>query len=41
VLEPSGQTPAGNLVISPEDCKTAARKLLGKNPPREPSCPQG
>jgi len=41
VLEPAGATPAGNLVISPEDCKKAARKLLGKNPPREPNCPQG
>jgi len=40
VLEPSGQTAAGNLVISPEDCRKAARRLLGGNPPREPNCPQ-
>lgn len=41
VLKPSGTTPAGNLVISPEDCQAAARKLLGEAPPREPNCPQG
>jgi LCP family protein required for cell wall assembly len=41
VLEPAGTTAAGNLVISPEECKSAARRLLGENPPREPNCPQG
>ncbi len=41
VLEPSGTTPAGNLVISPEECLSAARKLLGGDPPRDPNCPQG
>jgi len=41
VLEPSGTTGAGNLVISPDECKAAAKKLLGEDPPREPNCPQG
>ena len=41
VLEPAGTTAAGNLVISPEECASAARKLLGKDPPRDPNCPQG
>jgi hypothetical protein len=41
VLEPSGETGAGNLVISPEECARAARELLGSDPPREPNCPQG
>ena len=41
VLEPSGTTGAGNLVISPDECKSAAKKLLGEDPPREPNCPQG
>ena len=41
VLEPSGETAAGNLVISPEECVKAARRLLGKDPPRDPNCPQG
>jgi LCP family protein required for cell wall assembly len=41
VLEPSGETAAGNLVISPEECVNAARRLLGKDPPRDPNCPQG
>jgi LCP family protein required for cell wall assembly len=41
VLKPSGTTPAGNLVVSPEDCRSAAKKLLGEDPPREPNCPQG
>jgi len=40
VLEPSGTTAAGNLVISPEECARAARALLGEAPPREPNCPQ-
>lgn len=41
VLVPSGQTAAGNLVISPEQCAKAAEELLGSEPPREPNCPQG
>ena len=41
VLEPSGTTGAGNLVISPEECERAAEKLLGEKPPRQPNCPQG
>ena len=41
VLKPAGTTAAGNLVISPDECASAARKLLGEDPPREPSCPQG
>ena len=41
VLEPSGTTPAGNLVVSPEECERAAEKLLGEKPPRSPDCPQG
>jgi LCP family protein required for cell wall assembly len=41
VLQPAGTTAAGNLVISPEECQQAARKLLGSDPPREPNCPQG
>jgi LCP family protein required for cell wall assembly len=40
VLEPSGTTGAGNLVISPEECERAAEKLLGDKPPRKPNCPQ-
>ena len=36
-----GHDRAGNLVISPEECKSAAKKLLGEDPPREPNCPQG
>lgn len=40
VLKPSGQTEAGNLIISPEECARAAEWLLGKEPPREPNCPQ-
>mgnify|MGYP001045690962 CR=1 FL=1 len=41
VLKPSFTTAAGNLVISPEECARAAEELLGKEPPREPNCPQG
>jgi LCP family protein required for cell wall assembly len=41
ILKPSGTTGAGNLVVSPEDCASAARKLMGGDPPREPNCPQG
>jgi LCP family protein required for cell wall assembly len=41
VLKPAGTTAAGNLVISPEECLRAARKLLGGDPPRDPNCPQG
>jgi LCP family protein required for cell wall assembly len=41
VLEPSGTSAAGNLVVSPEECQRAARTLLGSDPPREPNCPQG
>lgn len=40
VLQPSGQTPSGNLVISPEECARAAEELLGSEPPRSPNCPQ-
>ncbi|MGI9020807.1 MAG: LCP family protein [Solirubrobacterales bacterium] len=41
VLEPAATTAAGNLVVSPEECEKAARRLLGEDPPREPNCPQG
>lgn len=41
VLEPSGTTGAGNLVVSPQECGRAAETLLGEEPPREPNCPQG
>jgi LCP family protein required for cell wall assembly len=41
VLQPSGTTGAGNLVVSPEECERAAEKLLGEKPPRRPNCPQG
>jgi LCP family protein required for cell wall assembly len=41
VLEPSGETPAGNLVISEQECRRAAKALIGGDPPREPDCPQG
>ncbi|MGH2952698.1 MAG: LCP family protein [Solirubrobacterales bacterium] len=41
VLKPSSTTAANNLVVSPEECLRAATKLLGKEPPRAPSCPQG
>ena len=40
ILKPSGITGAGNLVVSPQECKRAARELLGDDPPREPNCPQ-
>jgi LCP family protein required for cell wall assembly len=40
VLKPSGTTPAGNLVVSPEECERAAEKLLGDKPPKRPNCPQ-
>jgi LCP family protein required for cell wall assembly len=40
VLTPSGQTAAGNLVVSPEECERAAEELLGEKPPRKPDCPQ-
>ena len=41
VLQPSGTTGAGNLIISPEECLRAAEELLGDEPPRQPNCPQG
>ena len=41
VLKPSGTTPAGNLVVSPEECEKAAKQFLGGDPPRQPNCPQG
>jgi LCP family protein required for cell wall assembly len=41
VLKPSGTTPAGNLVVSPEECEKAAKQFLGGDPPRDPNCPQG
>jgi LCP family protein required for cell wall assembly len=41
VLEPSGTTEAGNLIVSPQECERAAEKLLGERPPRTPNCPQG
>jgi LCP family protein required for cell wall assembly len=40
ILKPSGQTAAGNLVISPEECERAAEQLLGHKPPHKPDCPQ-
>jgi LCP family protein required for cell wall assembly len=40
VLEPSGTTGAGNLVVSPQECERAAEELLGGEPPRKPNCPQ-
>ena len=40
VLEPSGTTAAGDLVVSPEECERAAERLLGEKPPRQPNCPQ-
>jgi LCP family protein required for cell wall assembly len=41
VLEPSGTSEAGNLIVSPQECERAAEKLLGEQPPRTPNCPQG
>ena len=41
VLKPSGTTAAGNLVVSPEECERAVKKLLGEEPPRKPNCPPG
>jgi LCP family protein required for cell wall assembly len=41
ILKPSGTTPAGNLVVSPEECERAAEDLIGSKPPRAPNCPQG
>jgi LCP family protein required for cell wall assembly len=40
ILKPSGQTAAGNLVVSPEECERAAEQLLGHKPPHKPDCPQ-
>jgi LCP family protein required for cell wall assembly len=40
VLEPSGTTAAGNLIVAPEECERAAEELLGEKPPRRPNCPQ-
>jgi LCP family protein required for cell wall assembly len=40
ILTPSGATPAGNLIVSPEECLRAAKTLLGEDPPRKPNCPQ-
>jgi LCP family protein required for cell wall assembly len=40
VLKPSGTTAAGNLIVSPEECKRAAEDLIGGKPPRGPNCPQ-
>ncbi len=41
ILKPSGTTPAGNLVVSPEECERAAEDLIGSKPPHKPNCPQG
>ncbi len=41
VLEPSGTTEAGNLIVSPEECERAAEKLLGEQPPRTAELPAG
>ncbi len=38
VLKPSGTTAAGNLIIPPEECQRAVRKLIGSNPPGNPTC---
>jgi LCP family protein required for cell wall assembly len=38
VLKPSGQTPAGNLIIPPDECERAVKKFLGSAPPRKPAC---
>jgi LCP family protein required for cell wall assembly len=38
VLEPSGSSPAGNLIIPQEECQAAVEKLLGDPPPRDPAC---
>jgi len=38
VLKPAGETPAGNLIIPPEECERAVKKFLGSAPPRKPAC---
>ena len=38
VLKPTGTTPAGNLLIPPEECLRAVKKFLGTNPPHTPAC---
>jgi LCP family protein required for cell wall assembly len=37
-LKPSGTTAAGNLIIPPEECERAVKKLIGSSPPRDPVC---
>jgi LCP family protein required for cell wall assembly len=38
VLKPSGETPAGNLIIPPDECMRAVKKFLGSDPPHKPAC---
>jgi len=38
VLKPSGTTTAGNLIIPPDECQRAVKKLLGGDPPHTPVC---
>lgn len=38
VLEPTGTTAAGNLMIPQENCERAVGKLLDGDPPRTPAC---
>jgi LCP family protein required for cell wall assembly len=39
VLKPTGEpTAAGNLIIPPDECLRAVKKLLGSAPPHKPAC---
>jgi LCP family protein required for cell wall assembly len=38
VLQPTGTTPAGNLLIPQEECLRAVKKFLGTDPPHMPAC---
>jgi LCP family protein required for cell wall assembly len=37
-LKPAGMTPAGNLLIPPDECERAVKKFLGGKPPHQPQC---
>ena len=41
ILNPSGATAAGNLIIPEKQCRSAVRKLLGEAGPHPPQCSPG
>jgi LCP family protein required for cell wall assembly len=38
VLQPAGETAAGNLIIPQDECQRAVKKFLGSDPPHNPAC---